>query len=61
MTLALISILMLLLVLAGIAVRFMAKGNGPYAGSCSSNNPLFQNEGGVCGFCGARPGERCKA
>ena len=45
---------------AGIAVKIWAKKGGEFAGTCASNNPLVQEEGGSCGFCGARPEEQCK-
>ena len=45
---------------AGIAIKIWAKKGGEFAGTCASNNPLVQAEGGSCGFCGARPEERCR-
>lgn len=48
------------LAFAGIAVKIWAKKDGEFAGTCASNNPLVQKEGGSCGFCGARPEEQCK-
>ncbi len=56
----LLSILLLALAVAGIAVRILAKKDGKFSGTCSSNNPLLQNDG-VCGICGARPQEKCKS
>ncbi len=50
----------LALAFAGIAVKILAKKGGEFAGTCASNNPLVQAEGGSCGFCGARPEEKCK-
>lgn len=61
MKLILIAILLLALAFAGIAVKIWAKKGGRFAGTCSSNNPMFQNESGGCGVCGARPEEKCKA
>lgn len=46
---------------AGIAIKILAKKGGQFAGTCASNNPLVQAEGGSCGLCGARPEEKCKA
>jgi len=57
----LISIVLLALAIAGIAVRILLKKNGRFSGTCSSNNPLFQNEGEACGICGAKPLEKCKS
>ncbi|MEJ7694826.1 hypothetical protein [Daejeonella sp.] len=57
----LISIVLLALAIAGIAIRILLKKDGKFSGTCSSNNPLLQNEGGVCGICGALPQEKCKS
>lgn len=56
----LLAIGLLALAFAGIAVKIWAKKGGEFAGTCASNNPLVQKEGGSCGFCGARPEERCR-
>lgn len=56
----LLGIVLLGLGFAGIAVKIWAKKDGEFAGTCASNNPLVQAEGGSCGFCGARPEEKCK-
>lgn len=57
----LLSIVLLALAFAGIAIKILVKKNGTFSGTCSSNNPLFQNEGGACGICGAKPQEKCKS
>lgn len=51
---------LLALAFAGIAVKIWARKDGEFAGTCASNNPLVQKEGGSCGFCGARPEEQCR-
>lgn len=61
MKVLLISIVLLALGFAGIAVKLIFKKNGKFAGTCASNNPLLQEEGASCGVCGARPEEKCKA
>lgn len=61
MTVILLSICIVALCIAGIAIKILLKKNGQFSGTCSSNNPLLQNEGGACGICGARPGEVCKS
>lgn len=48
------------LAFAGIAIKILVKKNGKFAGTCSSNNPLLQEEGAACGLCGAKPEEQCK-
>lgn len=60
MALVLISIGLLGLAFAGIAIKIWAKKDGKFAGTCASNNPVLQEEGAVCGLCGARPEEQCK-
>ena len=57
----LLSILLLGLAIAGIAVRILLKKDGQFSGTCSSNNPLLQKEDGVCSMCGAKPLEKCKS
>ncbi|MGZ5220871.1 MAG: hypothetical protein ACXWC7_12360 [Chitinophagaceae bacterium] len=61
MALVLISIVLVALAVAGIAIKILLKKNGRFAGTCSSNNAFLQNEGGVCGICGAKPEEKCKS
>jgi hypothetical protein len=61
MEVILISIVLVALAIAGIAIKILVKKNGKFAGTCSSNNPLFQKDGGSCGLCGAKPEERCKS
>tara|TARA_B100000508_G_scaffold141093_1_gene146615 strand:- start:133104 stop:133298 length:195 start_codon:yes stop_codon:yes gene_type:complete len=55
-----IAVGLLALGFAGIAIKIWAKKDGEFAGTCASNNPLVQEEGGSCGMCGARPDEKCK-
>jgi hypothetical protein len=61
MDLILISIGLLAIGFAGIAIKIWAKKDGEFAGTCASNNPLVQEEGGSCGMCGAKPEEKCKS
>jgi hypothetical protein len=56
----LLTIVLLAVSIAAIAIKILVKKDGKFAGTCSSNNPLLQNEGGSCGICGARPDEKCK-
>ena len=57
----LLSILMLGLAFAGIAIKIWAKKGGEFAGTCASSNPMFtKEEDGSCSFCGARSEETCK-
>ena len=61
MALVLISIVLVALAFAGIAIKILVKKNGKFSGTCSGNNPLLQKEGGACGICGAKPEEKCKS
>lgn len=61
MKLILISIGLLALAFAGIAIKIWAKKDGKFAGTCASNNPVLREEGATCGLCGARPEEQCQA
>lgn len=60
MLVVLISIAFIALAFAGIAVKILVKKDGKFAGTCASNNPVLQEEGGGCSVCGARPEEQCK-
>jgi hypothetical protein len=57
----LLSILLLAIGIAGIAIKLLVKKDGRFSGTCSSNNPLVQGEGESCGICGAKPQEKCKS
>lgn len=59
MVVILITIGLLALGFAGIAIKIWAKKGGEFAGTCASNNPLLEKEGAACGLCGARPDEQC--
>jgi len=61
MGIVLITIGLLALAFAGIAIKIWAKKGGEFAGTCASNNPLLQEEGAACGLCGARPEEQCRS
>jgi len=58
---ALISIVLLGIGFAGIAIKIWAKKDGKFEGTCASNNPLITKEGEPCRFCGAEPDEMCKS
>jgi rRNA maturation endonuclease Nob1 len=56
-----VAVVLLALAFAGIAIKILVKKDGKFSGTCASNNPMVQQEGGACGVCGARPEERCKS
>ncbi len=55
MKLLLITIVLLLLAVAGIAIKLWAKKDGEFAGTCASQSPFLNKEGESCGFCGKTP------
>ena len=55
----LLSIVLLGLCFAGIAIKIILKKGGEFAGTCASNNPYLNKDGESCGFCGAKPDEKC--
>ena len=59
--LILLSIGLLALAFAGIAIKILLKKDGQFAGTCASNNPYLNKEGEPCGMCGAMPDEKCKS
>ncbi|MGB1449697.1 MAG: membrane or secreted protein [Flavobacteriaceae bacterium] len=61
MKLALISIVLLGIAFAGIAIKIIVKKDGKFAGTCASQSPFLNKEGEACGFCGKLPEEQdCK-
>ena len=60
MKIFLITIGMIALAFAGIAIKILLKKNGKFSGTCASQNPLVNKEGEACGLCGALPEEKCK-
>ena len=55
MALIIITLLLLLLAFAGIAIKLWAKKDGEFAGTCASQSPFLNKEGEACGFCGKTP------
>ena len=60
MKLVLITIALLGLGFAGIAIKIWGKKGGKFEGTCASNNPMLKNELGDCKMCGKKPDEDCK-
>ena len=60
MKLILLSIGLVALCFAGIAIQLIVKKDGEFSGTCASNNPYLNKEGEACSFCGAQPDEKCK-
>ena len=55
MKLLLITLVLLALAVAGIAIKIWAKKDGKFAGTCASQNPMLNTNGEACGFCGKSP------
>ncbi|OQD41607.1 hypothetical protein [Croceivirga radicis] len=61
MKLVLLTVGLLALAFAGIAIKIWGKKDGKFAGTCASQSPFLNQEGEACGFCGKTPEEQeCK-
>ncbi len=58
MILILLTIALLAVAFAGIAIKIWAKKDGKFAGTCASQSPFLNQEGEACGMCGKRPDEQ---
>lgn len=59
MKLVIVTIGLLALAVLGIAIKIWAKKDGEFAGTCASQNPMLNESGEPCGFCGKLP-ENCE-
>jgi len=59
MKLVLITIAMLALGFAGLAIKILVKKDGKFKGTCASQNPHLNKTGEACGYCGKMP-ENCE-
>ncbi len=59
MKLFLITVVLLGLGVAGIAIKIWAKKDGKFAGTCASQNPMLNQEGEPCGYCG-KTADKCE-
>ncbi|MDG2314967.1 MAG: membrane or secreted protein [Flavobacteriaceae bacterium] len=61
MKLFFITLLLVALAFAGIAIKIWAKKDGKFSGTCASQSPFLNKEGEACGMCGKLPDEQdCK-
>ena len=58
MKLFLLSVLLIGLAFAGIAIKIWAKKNGEFAGTCASQSPFLNKDGEPCGLCGKMPAQQ---
>lgn len=57
MKLLLITVVLLALAVAGIAIKIWGKKDGKFGGTCASQSPFLNKEGEACSFCGKLPDE----
>ena len=55
MKLIALTIGLLFIAFAGIAIKLWAKKDGKFAGTCASQNPFLNKEGESCSMCGKTP------
>ena len=55
MELFLITLVLVGLAFAGIAIKIWAKKDGEFAGTCASQSPFLNKEGAPCSLCGKMP------
>ncbi|MGB0256688.1 MAG: membrane or secreted protein [Flavobacteriaceae bacterium] len=53
-----ITVILLGLGVAGIAIKIWAKKDGEFAGTCASQSPFLNKENEPCGYCGKFPTEQ---
>ncbi|TMM56108.1 membrane or secreted protein [Maribacter algarum] len=58
MKLVLLTIGLLALAFAGIAIKIWSKKDGKFAGTCASQSPFLNQDGEACGMCGKLPSEQ---
>ena len=57
MELFIITLILLSLAFAGIAIKIWAKKDGEFAGTCASQSPFLNKDNKPCGLCGKMPEE----
>lgn len=58
MKLVLLTIALIALAVAGIAIKIWSKKDGKFAGTCASQSPFLNKDGEACGMCGKMPEEQ---
>jgi len=56
----LLSVGLMGLMVAGLAIKLLVKKDGKFAGTCASQSPFLNETGEPCSLCGAKPNEQCK-
>jgi hypothetical protein len=52
-----ITVVLLGLGFAGIAIKIWAKKDGEFAGTCASQSPFLNKDGETCSYCGKDPNQ----
>jgi len=61
MKLFFLTIGLLAIAFAGIAIKIWSTKDGEFAGTCASQSPFLNQDGQACGMCGKLPSEQdCK-
>jgi len=55
-----LTIIMMILIFAGINMKMLFKKDGQFVGTCAQNNPMLKNQIGECTVCGKKPEEECQ-
>lgn len=58
MKLFLLSVLLIGIAFAGIAIKIWAKKDGEFSGTCASQSPFLNKDGEPCGLCGKMPSQQ---
>lgn len=58
MKLFLLSVLLIGLAFAGIAIKIWVKKGGEFSGTCASQSPFLNKDGEPCGLCGKMPSQQ---
>lgn len=58
MKLIFLTVGLLAIAFAGIAIKIWAKKDGKFAGTCASQSPFLNQDGEACGMCGKLPYEQ---
>jgi hypothetical protein len=58
MKLLLITIVLLGVAVAGIAIKIWGKKDGKFAGTCASQSPFLNKNGESCSYCGKTPDQQ---
>lgn len=58
MELFFVTLVLIALAFAGIAIKIWAKKGGEFAGTCASQSPFLNKDGEACSLCGKLPNQQ---